>query len=422
MNKRIFISIFSVAFVVAGTFTAIKFAQGYRPNIKQGTFSPTGLLSANSYPNGSQVYVDGKLTTATDDTINLPPGEYEVKITKEGFIPWQKTLQLQKELVTQTNARLFPAVPDLKALTFSGATNITPSPDGQKIAFAVASASARTKNGLWILELSSKPLSFSNEPKQIAQNNARMEYQTASLIWSPDGKNILASNNQNNLLLEADRMNNPDNLTDVTARMPLILEEWETQVQLREEKKLEKLPIEMQQIATQSATHLYWSPEEKKLMYTATASATIPQNLVKTPPAVNTQPEQREIQPDNIYVYDLEEDKNFFITSLESTSQPTAKETDTDDYLAEFKEVASHYSPLRVQPLQWFPSSKHLISTKNDKITILEYDGTNRAVVYTGKFKEDFVYPWPDGSQLIILTNLNPESSYPANIYAINLK
>jgi hypothetical protein len=150
VNKRLLITLITICLLGVGTFAAIQWGRGYRPDFKNGQLKGTGLLTANSYPKGAQVYINDKLTTATDDTLNLPPGDYQIKIVKDGYIPWEKNLKLEKELVTQTNALLFPAVPDLKPLTFTGALNLTPSPDGQKIAFVVASASATPKNGLYI--------------------------------------------------------------------------------------------------------------------------------------------------------------------------------------------------------------------------------------------------------------------------------
>lgn len=126
----------TVATIVAGTYLAVQIGKGYRPTTKGLT--GTGLLAANSFPSGAQVYLDGKLATATDDTLSLTPGQYTVTIKKEGYLPWEKTLTLQKELVTQTNATLFKSVASLTPLTLNGAATITPSPDGQKIAFVVA--------------------------------------------------------------------------------------------------------------------------------------------------------------------------------------------------------------------------------------------------------------------------------------------
>jgi hypothetical protein len=70
----------------------------------------------------------------------------------------------------------------------------------------------------------------------------------------------------------------------------------------------------------------------------------------------------------------------------------------------------------------WFPDSNHLIINDEEKITIIEYDGTNADTVYSGTLEEGFVYPWPDGSKLLILTSLNSESTLSPNIYAIILK
>ena len=49
-------------------------------------------------------------------------------------------------------------------------------------------------------------------------------------------------------------------------------------------------------------------------------------------------------------------------------------------------------------------------------------DQVDADTVYSGTLEEGFVYPWPDGSKLLILTSLNSESTLPPNIYAIILK
>ena len=108
--NRIFVTVFSLIFIIVGTLFAVQLGKGYRPS-RDGLLQPTGLLSANSFPTGAQVFIDGRLVTATNNTMNLEPGEYEVEIRKEGFTSWAKRLNIQKELVTQTNALLFPSAP-----------------------------------------------------------------------------------------------------------------------------------------------------------------------------------------------------------------------------------------------------------------------------------------------------------------------
>lgn len=420
-GNHLFRNVLVLIFLIAATFLAVLFAKGYRFNPNQKTVVGTGLLVANSFPDGASVFINDKLTTATDDTLNLPPETYQVKIVKDGYFSWEKQLILKEELVTQTNCRLFPSVPDLKALTYAGAQNLTPSPDGEKIAYVVASASASPKNGLWLLNLSAGTMFLNKDTVQIAKTTTGIDLSRAKLLWSPNSKQILIRTETSNYLLDIERLNDLTDLNDITARLTLMLDDWKNELDLKNKENLQKLPKEMQQILIESAKNIYFSPDEEKILYTATASAQIPDNLKSPLPSSNNQPQERQIMPDRIYVYDIEEDRNFFIYQLtqEKSVQVTSEESSIDQKIYNLE---SQYSALRIQPVQWFPSSRHLIILNGDRIEVLEYDATNRNTVYAGNFKENFVYPWPDGSQLIILTSLNPDPNLSPNLYAIDLK
>ena len=121
IRKRSVVLFLIFLLVITGAFTVIKLAQGYRPDLSTKSLRPSGILVATSVPDGAQIYLDGRLASATNTTINLSPGEYEVEIKKEGYTPWQKTLTIKKELVTKTEAYLFPTFPNLQSLTFTGA-------------------------------------------------------------------------------------------------------------------------------------------------------------------------------------------------------------------------------------------------------------------------------------------------------------
>ena len=142
VNKRVLYTLLSGITILLGAVVAIQYAKGgYR--VTDGGFrNNTGLLAANSFPTGAQVKINGRLVSATDDTLYLEPDTYDVEIVKDGFQPWRKALQIQAELVTQTDALLFPIAPSLSTLTFTGAENLLPSPDGQKILYFTASMSA----------------------------------------------------------------------------------------------------------------------------------------------------------------------------------------------------------------------------------------------------------------------------------------
>jgi hypothetical protein len=458
-TKRIIIPVLSIIFVATGTYIAIQVAKGYRPT-KNGTITGTGLLAANSFPSGAEIYINDKLTSATDDTLSLTPADYQVTIKKEGFIPWQKNLTVKKELVTQTNATLFRAVPGLTPLTLSGASNLNTSPDGQKIAFAVTDASNPGKNGLYVLELNtSVPFSSPKEPRLIARNYDGKSFDQASLLWSPSSNQLLAhfesnSKDVSNYLLSSDNLNELSTLPDATVRLPVILMQWEEDLVNKETKDLALLPPALEEIATKSAQNVYFSPNQKHLLYTSTGYTTLPMNLIKTPPATSTQPEVRKLEPGKIYSYDLVEDKNYLIGSITlDPKQPVQHLLSIKAYqqpLDGVDKVASnpgklvllpfnhlqdpksfyqtamnfktHYSPVYVGTYQWYPDSTHLIITNSNTINIVEADAQNLITVYAGPFAGSFVYPWPDGSKLIILTNLNPASELPQNLYAVDIR
>ena len=457
--KRLLTAILSLSIIATGTYIAIQFGKGYRPT-KNGSITGTGLLAANSFPTGAEVYINDKLTTATDDTLNLTPGIYKIGIKKDGYIPWEKKITLKEELVSQTNATLFRAAPGLSPLTLAGAKNLTPSPDGQKIAFAVTDASSMAKNGLYVLEMSSNnPLNQFKEPRQIARNTDQIDYSKSLLLWSPDSSQILAQlpglkGSVSNYLLPSASLTETANLRDVSVQLTVILAGWEEEIATRETKQFAKLPLEMQAIATQSATNVYFSPNEEKVMYTSTQSATLAQNLINAPLSTNNQPEERSLKPDIIYVYDLVNDRNYAIGSipnlviepqkhlllLKNYQQSTAIDnqnviTPTTQAINDFITLQdqkafsqtvmnfnTHYSSMYTMAYQWYPNSTHLIHIQGDNIEIVEADSQNRQTIYAGPFADGFIYPWPDGKQIIILTNLNPSTTSPENLYAIAVR
>ncbi|MEK7622792.1 MAG: PEGA domain-containing protein [Patescibacteria group bacterium] len=423
-SPRLLILILFVLALSGGIFFAIKIAKGYRPSLANKALQGTGLLSANSTPKGASVFINDKLTTATDDTLNLPPGEYKIKIALDGYIPWEKTLRLTPELVTQTNVRLFPSVPNLKPLTFSGALNPTPAPDGQKIVFAVENATTESKNGLYVLDLQDRTFSFNSaDPVQITRQSGKFDFNRARLIWSPDSSQILATLNSGqtdeiNVLLNASGFNDVANMKDVTARLPVTYQEWQDLADKKIHEQLIALPEFMQTLATQSAKMVYFSPDDEMMMYAATAETTIPQELIPPLPASSTQTETRTLKPNQIYIYDLQEDKNFYLADAPQPS-PKPKTTTIHEKLLE---LAAAYSPISSQPIQWYPDSRHILIVEDSKIVVSEYDATNQHVVYAGPFSAGFAYPSTNGSRLIILASLNGGTNLPPNLYSINLK
>lgn len=485
--RQVIYALAGVAFVVIGTLIALKWARGYRPSFiggKAPAISGTGLLVANSDPKGAEVIVNGKLTTATDDTLNLTPGTYDIEIRKNGFADWKKKLQVQAELVTQTTAKLFPSVPNLAPITYTGVKDTIPSLDGQKIAYIVSDATNSANNGLWVIELLTRnlPIVRASEPKQILKNISKYDLSTSKMVWSPDSGQILvywAELNKSNkarpsvgkpglskktaaseaetistaILLSADKLNDEAGIRDASSTLPVLLAQWIQSLDIKDAEKLAKLPDQIKDLMISGADVVYFSPDELKILYAPISDTSIPTGIIPDLPSESTQPESRDIKRGSIYIYDIKEDRNYEINQavlnapLRLPKQNNEVTTDGNNYwndriLSWFMPLSkdkadlppvpeplltkallflkSKYSPIWEENIQWFPSSNHLIMVKDGKIFIEEFDNTNSVAVYSGPFSENFTYPWPNGDKLVILSSLNSDS--PANLYAINLK
>lgn len=445
VNKRFTYTLLSAIVIVVGSLLAIQYAKGNYRMTDKGFVQGTGLLAANSFPTGAQVNINGKLVTATNDTMYLEPGEYDVEIIKDGYTTWRKKLRIDQSLVAQTNAVLFPKAPSLSTLTFNGAKNVSPSPDGQKIVYySDNNTSSAGKNGLYLLELNNNPFSFQKETRQISDDSQAFDLENAQFIWSPDSSELILVSQNREVLLNLNAVNALDQLKDIELTKKQLLSQWEQEMYLRERENFAKFPPEIIKLATESAKNVYISPDKKRMLYTMTENVELPVGLIPPIPASNTQAEERSLVVDGTYVYDREEDKNFRVaTHVEEDMQKTEKMLlaldilDTNSPLLNASASAFTYlqattsaqtatnfnvyhSSVFANTLQWFPDSKHLIFVENSTIVIMEYDTTNRVTLYSGPFADDFVYPWPNGDRLIMLTSFSNDT--PQNLYALELK
>lgn len=390
----IFLTIIFVASV--GLFVSF-YARGYRFSFKSFKFEPRGILVIKTDPTGAQVILNGDLKGASDTNLSLSPGNYDLALKKEGFIPWNKRINIEKEVVTEIAASLFRAVPSISPLTFDGAIDPAASADYTKIAYDIPVTNDNsTTTGLWVIETTNLPFGFAKEPKRITDGSLI----GASWQFSPDGSQILLNIGQASYLLPVSSFTPQNQRVNIASSVQKTLSTWEKGKATKLAGQMRILPNEVNDILTRKASEVVFSPDESKVLYTASASAVINKNLINPLPGSSTQKQERVIQMGKTYIYDIKEDRNFLV--YDAPINITNEKTDNP-------------------ALHWFPNSKNLVLAENGRISIMDYDGTNRATIYSGAYLSPNAFPFASTSKLVISTNLGADSSIP-NLYSLSLK
>jgi len=354
-----------------------------------------------SQPDSAQIYINGQLKTATNATIPLSPGTYDVSVKKEGFIEWRKRLTIAKEIVTEATAHLFKFAPNLSAITFESVENPTPSHDFTKIAYIVPSTGTNPETaGLWVIENLNLPLGFAREPKRIADGNLN----GAGFIWSNDDSQILITTPKGKFILDSSQFTSQNQRTNVAGLADSYIADWNELKLKQRDSQINKLPEELQDVIVRKTSAVIFSPDEDMVLYTASGEAKLEDNLIKQLPGSSTQKQERDIKPGRTYVYDIKEDRNFMVD-----------ENSTD------LQIEGGFSDGFTRRMMWYPSSRNLIIAEADKVVIMDYDGTNRQTVFSGSYVAPSVFPTLALDRLIILTNFGAATP-SANLYSLTIK
>ncbi|HUW71612.1 MAG TPA: hypothetical protein VMV66_00225 [Candidatus Humimicrobiaceae bacterium] len=123
----------------------ILYSQGYRfdlnPPVGGIKLTQTGGFGLKAEPKQVEIYIDGKLAKKTDFLFgsalveNLLPKRYKIEVKKEGYLTWEKNLEIkEKEVVEIKNIILFPENIDFVILN-KGVEGFWFSPDEKKTIF-----------------------------------------------------------------------------------------------------------------------------------------------------------------------------------------------------------------------------------------------------------------------------------------------
>lgn len=390
-NRTLISFAIAAAILLIGA-VAIFYARGFKPDFKNGSFSRTGLIVAKSDPSGAQVYLNDRLTAATDTNITfLDPGTYRIRIQKDGYTTWEKDINVKADLATEINALLFPLAPQITPLTTTGAYNPTLSPDAVKIVYGTPGE----RGGLMLINMGGAPFAIGQSTKTLAKNTQSYDFSKATFVWSPDSKQVIANFKNEagtdvaNLLIDSDKTQ--QELRDITGSLTSTIASWQEELVSRSQTQAVILPEDIKS-ATQSSALPSPSPIATDL------------SLITSHFSLDYFPTGFRFSPDENKVLYKDSAGKYQIYDLKTKSSKT---------LPDFSDLLN---------ISWFPDSAHIVVVQKNQISIVETDGANKMVIYSGRFENSFVYPNPQATRLIVLTTLAQPDGTPPNLYAINLK
>ena len=360
------------------------YTAGYRigkdKNTNHVDITQTGMINVKSSPDGANVYLNGELKTATNGAISsLTPGTYSLRILKNGFVAWEKDIEVFSQLVTDITAILVSQSPRLEPLTNTGARQPTISPTLSKLAFFTKDGDTP---GVWVIPLTGETLNLFRSSAYVVLEDApgRIYSNGISIEWSPDEDELLVQGENEGFYLVT-----LQNDSVISAANPdLIRKNWTNETTKKRLDFIEKLDIPdgLREIAV--APDTVWAPDGKKFLYRVTAGNTI-----------------------EYHVFNMEK------------PIPVGEKVEN---------VAFSIDKNAKQPaVSWYADSFHLILVETDKevatrgmVSLVRIDGTNKVEVFNNNLYSDKVFSAPGGDKLILLTSFKSEGQ--TDLYTVGIR
>lgn len=338
------------------------------------------MIAIKSVPDGAQVYVDGLLTTATNGNIQgVTPGLHKLTVVKNGFVSWEKEIEVFEQLVTDITAILVSKTPSLEPLTSTGAKAPVISPSLSKIAYFTKDG---THPGVWIFPLADNQINLFKSRTDVAlEDSVKVKYSNGqSIEWSPDEREILVKMDEKSYFIYELQSKTAQATTSAAPTK----KRWSDDVLEKRKIFLARfsLPEDLNKIATAQTT--IWSPDEKKFLY------------------------KEETADGMAYkVYDLEK------------PLPVGEKTNYTTFVVKKGEAEPK--------VYWYSDSFHLIlvngnvpAEKKGTIYLIRIDGTNKTEVYNNTLYSDIAFPTPGGDKIIVLTSFKSDGQ--TDLYATGIR
>lgn len=444
----VFISFFLILFLV------IALARGYRFSFQERSFTSTGIIAFNSAPSDASIYVDEEFIGVTEDDISLPPGTYSVRMTKDGYTDWSKDVTVRGEIVMVLDGTLFPINPSLSPVTSLGIVKAVPVGQTDQVLLFTDNED-KDKDGIFLFNANVGRLSLLAPLQTVILNENlpfEFNFETADVTFAPDfseaiitfertvNEDIIDQENTTPSRVYSYKLSLQEENVEpfvVTGSEQSLYRAWKQDQKQEIVKILETFPDQVEKVATDSFRIISFSPDETKILYQAINETEIERAIVPALIGSNQTKESRNLEVGNVYVYDFVEDKNYLIETnfdfneiIASEDMPITKDSVGNNEEAEATSSAqidvSLFNNLEIgEYIKWYPSSKHLVfnevSEDSQNIAIIEYDGMNKKVVYSGPYQSDF-FALNSNWKLYILANLNPQANKYSDLYEIGIR
>lgn len=179
----------------------IFYAQGWRINLKNFKIYKTGLVYLMISPVPDKIFIENKEYKGKNEFyLNLVPGDYDIKVTKDGYVDWSKNIKIQEEIVTsEKNVVIFLEKPQISELTDQSKIDYLNSPDNA-LAENARNKLAYNKYEIW------------SDDKLVT----RFSEPISNVVWYPDYEHILYQKNNHIGIIGKDGYNNI-NLVDLSS-------------------------------------------------------------------------------------------------------------------------------------------------------------------------------------------------------------
>lgn len=194
-TRRLIYLTFTIIFLVIAPFL-IYYALGYRYNFTKKRLEKTGVIYIKSYPRHAEIYLNNKLyPEKTPTQINrLLANNYQIKIVKDGYFPWSKTLPVFPQATTFIeDATLFKNQLKSVPLSLAEYQQLAVSPDVTK---AILLEKRLSDNVLHLYNL------LNNEDTVVYQTPLKLTVDS----WCPNSNKVIVKKNLDYLILNAESL------------------------------------------------------------------------------------------------------------------------------------------------------------------------------------------------------------------------